>query len=743
MTQRVKEIKLTPPFRKSADKLLKKNPKLKRRIAAKLNILINHPDSPGLHREPIGYTSIDNLYSLRVNKSIRILEHESRLPTAFAMYVDHHDEAYAWARQHRSANTDAVDEAGETWRGFLPGEAEEPQLDSTESTHQPAPTFSSRELLKSLGPADPGEEDLSRIPVEELFQLGLTLEDAERIRQAPYSALFNGYVDDLADDILDLYDEYTPIAVEASSAPLPIPLDPAEDDIAITSGAQFLQMVEVGLDRYLTTITPEQQTLAHIEQQRLLVIQGSGGSGKTTVAIHRLRYLADRIATQPQLLASGERRVIYLCFNRTLAEVASQMTDTVYSTQVPENVAVVNLHLWAMKYLEQRGVLRSRGGGEAMYRRVRHDLEGSLANCMSGNVDNGRLTARFVAEEIKYVIIGRGIGRIEEYLNVERTGRKTGLRESERRMVWRLYEQILADRQLDNAVDIEMLPAMALWEIADDPTFLRYDAVIVDEAQDFTPIALRLAMRLAGNQPTRVTIFGDAAQSIYPSGFSWSLPELSPRSRELYRLTKNHRNTAQIYELADALLGHGVGPEEPEDYVTADRPTSTGPVPVLVTCLDRRTELSEVTARIRKQLDDGVFPQTIGVLCGTRKDKEEMGLALDVAGIPAEVQGKSGQNSIHITQPSVKVLTMHSAKGLDFPHVYLVGLTNNGLPGARHDFPGADPYSYGLEQQRRLLYTSMIRAGQTLVMTTVAGDEHVLLADMPSGLYRDERIAAE
>jgi hypothetical protein len=37
----------------------------------------------------------------------------------------------------------------------------------------------------------------------------------------------------------------------------------------------------------------------------------------------------------------------------------------------------------------------------------------------------------------------------------------------------------------------------------------------------------------------------------------------------------------------------------------------------------------------------------------------------------------------------------------------------------------------------------MIRAGQTLVMTTVAGDEHVLLADLPSGLYRDERIAAE
>ncbi|MGH2505614.1 MAG: hypothetical protein ACRDID_24145, partial [Ktedonobacterales bacterium] len=84
MAGHVKEIKLTPPFTKSADRLLKNNLRLRRRIAATLKILMNHPDSPGLHREPISETSIDNLYSLRVNKSIRLLEHESRLPTAFA-----------------------------------------------------------------------------------------------------------------------------------------------------------------------------------------------------------------------------------------------------------------------------------------------------------------------------------------------------------------------------------------------------------------------------------------------------------------------------------------------------------------------------------------------------------------------------------------------------------------------------------------------------------------------------------
>ncbi|HEX2348848.1 MAG TPA: 3'-5' exonuclease, partial [Ktedonobacterales bacterium] len=157
----------------------------------------------------------------------------------------------------------------------------------------------------------------------------------------------------------------------------------------------------------------------------------------------------------------------------------------------------------------------------------------------------------------------------------------------------------------------------------------------------------------------------------------------------------------------------------------------------------RQAALQEVVARIREQLEQGVYPQNIGVLCGRHEYMAKMDSALRAAGIAVEAQGSQGQNRIHITQPSVKMLTMHSAKGLDFPHVYLVGLTNDGLPGARRDLPGSDSYSSGLEQQRRLLYTSMIRAGQTLVMTTVAGDEHVLLADLPSGLYRDERIAAE
>ncbi|MGH2486709.1 MAG: 3'-5' exonuclease, partial [Ktedonobacterales bacterium] len=107
-------------------------------------------------------------------------------------------------------------------------------------------------------------------------------------------------------------------------------------------------------------------------------------------------------------------------------------------------------------------------------------------------------------------------------------------------------------------------------------------------------------------------------------------------------------------------------------------------------------------------------------------------------------QAVSRQSPIRITEPSVKVLTMHGAKGLDFPHVYLVGLTNEGVPGER--FATGDGISDEtrrevLETQRRLLYTAMIRAGKTLTMTTTTGMEHPLLADLDEQLCQREHVA--
>jgi DNA helicase IV len=206
----------------------------------------------------------------------------------------------------------------------------------------------------------------------------------------------------------------------------------------------------------------------------------------------------------------------------------------------------------------------------------------------------------------------------------------------------------LADRQRMRRLDSTAERAAA------DRTWT-YGHVIVDEAQELSPMAWRLLMR---RSPSRsMTVVGDIAQTGDRSGAtSWHEvlgPYVADRWR-LEQLTINYRNPAEIAELADRVLAAlDVGIAPPQSV------RRTGVAPRVVRVTSPAAELLAVVAAELTAVGDG----RVAVL-GPAGQVAELGTLVE-AGVP----GAAGTGDI---DGPVTVLSVAEAKGLEFDAVVLV-----------------------------------------------------------------------
>lgn len=239
----------------------------------------------------------------------------------------------------------------------------------------------------------------------------------------------------------------------------------------------------------------------------------------------------------------------------------------------------------------------------------------------------------------------------------------------------------------------------------------QYSALLIDEAHDFEDAWLRLAGRMVSPTTNSLLVLYDDAQSIYQKQrrkFNFATVGIEARGRtSILRL--NYRNTAEVLALAmqcaQTLLAAEERGEDEIQRVTPATAGRRGPMPVLIQARHERDEAELVVERIESALAAGASASDVAVLCRAKYLMKPIELALAKRGIAFQSMNSQAFRRIDWSAPSVKLLTMHSAKGLEFPIVVVAGL---------QALPMRDE---SLEEAVRLLYVAMTRSTRELTLS--------------------------
>ena len=237
----------------------------------------------------------------------------------------------------------------------------------------------------------------------------------------------------------------------------------------------------------------------------------------------------------------------------------------------------------------------------------------------------------------------------------------------------------------------------------------QYGAILIDEGHDFEPEWFQLAAQQVDPASQSLLVLYDDAQSLYRRRkFSFSSVGIQARGRTTI-LRLNYRNTAELLQVAARFAGEGLAEQTAEeDGIPLVPPQSVGrhgPQPLWRDCADEAGELAAVVAFLRERRAGLDSWGQLAVLTRTNLDCEKVRDHLQRAGIPVGLLAQKDAQAA-LVEDSVKVLTLHASKGLEFEAVAI-------------PFVGSLPHPKAptVEDESRVLYVGMTRSLEHLLLT--------------------------
>lgn len=625
----------------------------------------NNPTSQSLNYETLHNAANPNYRSIRLDGDIRVIVLKPEKGNVYVMmWVDRHDDAYAWAARNKTAvhpetgvmQIYTVEEAEPT---SPPPEAKpekEPgrfdQIRDRELIRAgiPEDLLEKVRSLKSDTDVEAAEDWLPREAAEALYLLGAGYSLEETLREMDYEKP-SGSVD-----------------VEDVATALEKPH--SQQTFTFVHGDKELEeMLNAPLEKWRIFLHPSQNKLKRINANGPVRVLGGAGTGKTVVAMHRAKWLAENV------LQGDNEKILFTTFTLNLATDIRENLRSLCGVDLMRRIEVTHIDGWVRNFLSQNGYNYTIVFDE----RLEELWKLALAEAPA----EPALHEEFYRAEWSDVIQAQGISDLAGYVRASRVGRGRSLSRSQRMAIWPVFEEyraLLQERRWKELTDATRDARLILEKKG---RILPYRCVIIDEAQDMSAEMFRLARAMipseVAEQGNDLFIVGDAHQRIYGHKVVLGQCGVEIRGRGK-RLRVNYRTTEETRRWAVALLEG-----RPFDDLDGDADTLKGykslmhgEEPKVQSCESFEEEVRAVLDVIKSLESGGQALADICVCARTNALVDTWKGALGAHGVSTHVIKRSSGDERK--QPGIRLATMHRVKGLEFDCVLLVDVNEGVVP---------------------------------------------------------------
>jgi len=477
----------------------------------------------------------------------------------------------------------------------------------------------------------------------------------------------------------------------------------------------------------VATIQREQNRIIRNEDASALIIQGVAGSGKTSIALHRIAYLLYTYKGE-----ISPKDILIVSPNKVFADYISNVLPELGEETVPETSmehilsSVLNNKFKYRNFFDQISELLANpqpGFIERIQYKASFDFISQL-NAYILHIENNffraadvelttrfTIPAEFIEEQFRrfnrypmrqrfevmtdYIL---EMAQVKYRISVTPITRKI-LKKKIRSMfagnndleVYRGFFKCVEKPEMfklrkNRTLEYDDLAPLAFLHIALEGNTLRNEVrhILIDEMQDYTPIQYKVIQKL---YPCRKTILGDVGQSVNPYGSSSAeMIKKAFVAGEIMKLNKSYRSTYEITNFAKTIR-----PNSESEVIERH-----GEQPRICKCRGTEEEINTIAGLISDFRKSKY--KSLGIIC--KEETQALALYEKLKDENTDIHFLSHQSSAFVN--GIIITSSHMAKGLEFDEVII---------------PHTDKNNYKTGIDKSMLYVAVTRAMHRLSLT--------------------------